>query len=153
MLSQQCTANQLAARDETIVGLNAKLARIQEYGIDTRNFGDGDAQALFGIIEAFRADPGATLLPEEVRELVEWWAELHTALMDLDEKVCARDEAMHGLCQAIPPHRLRMLADWLDLIDAKRLQTGGDEVQTDIRKWADVIEAAGKEAQHGVDSR
>lgn len=81
---------QLASANETI-------DRLQEYGIDTKNFGDGDANALWNRVDAFRNDPEAVLVPADVRELAEWWAELHSTVSDLDEKLCNANDIIEKL--------------------------------------------------------
>ena len=59
----------------------------------TRHYGGGDANALWERIESFRQNPDATLSADDVRELAEWWREIHDRLGDMDEELCeARDE-------------------------------------------------------------
>ena len=92
--SKNCLRRQLAQRDKTI-------ARIHDYGIDTKSFGDGDANAVWNRVDAFRDDPEAVLAPEDVRELAEWWAELHTTVSILDEKLCmAERDAREAIAAA-----------------------------------------------------
>ena len=71
--------------ERQLADAQATLARLQEYGLVTRDHGDGDANALWNRIDAYRSDPAATLSAEDVRELAEWWAELHTSLSELDD--------------------------------------------------------------------
>ena len=73
--------------ERQIAEAQATLARLQEYGLVTREHGDGDANALWDRIDAYRSDKAATLSHEDVRELAEWWAELHTSLSEMDETV------------------------------------------------------------------
>lgn len=40
----------------------------------------------------------------------------------------------------IDAEKLRLLADWIDVIDAQR-GSDGDEAQRDLRKWADALAA------------
>lgn len=82
---------QIARQKQELARLRNQLNRIHDYGIDTRSFGDGDANAAWNRVDAFRNDPEAVLDPEDVRELAEWWAELHTTVSELDEKLCQRD--------------------------------------------------------------
>lgn len=67
-----------------------------------------------------------------------------------DCKVCAALAALDSLdgtilltreeAETIPPEKLRWLAVWLDLDDLHMGRTG-DEVQRDLRKWADLLAA------------
>ena len=65
--------------------LKAKLARLADYGLDTRNIGDGDSNALWNRVDNYRAKPDATLSAEDIRALAEWWAKLHL------KKIAARE--------------------------------------------------------------
>lgn len=102
--------HQLAAASETI-------DRLQEYGIDTKSYGDGDTNALWNRVDAFRNDPEAVLVPADVRELAEWWAELHTTLCDLDEKFCkasSQAAAANAIIEKVLPK------NWGDNTDAAK---------------------------------
>jgi len=85
------------AQAEQLAAANDTLARLRDYGIHTRNFGDGDASALWDRIDEFRGDEDATLSLDDVRALAEWWTELHESLCDLDEKFVAANEAREKL--------------------------------------------------------
>lgn len=85
---------------EELARLRDQLNSIHDYGIDTRSFGDGDANAVWNRVDAFRNDPEAVLDPEDVRELAEWWAELHTTVSELDEKLCQRDTELSAWHEA-----------------------------------------------------
>jgi len=86
-------AKSRAALTEQLKQANDTLARLRDYGIYTRNFGDGNASALWDRIDEFRGDENATLSDEDVRALAEWWTELHEQLCDLDDRYIAADEA------------------------------------------------------------
>ena len=87
--------------ERQLADAQATLARLQEYGLVTRDHGDGDANALWNRIDAYRSDPAATLSAEDVREMAEWWAELHTSLSDLDETVEGEKHLREELAEAI----------------------------------------------------
>ena len=66
-----------------------------------RNYGDGDAMALWQRIDDFRADPDATLAPDDVRALAEWWSDIHDTLGEMDERNCELAREVERLRQAV----------------------------------------------------
>lgn len=87
----------------------ATLARIKDYGIDTRNYGDGDAAELWNRVDDYRENPDAELSKEDVREVVEWWAELHTESCNLDATTCEQSDEIKRLRGIV--ERLSVTAD------------------------------------------
>lgn len=78
-----------------------------------RNYGDGDANSLWNRIETFREDRTAKLSDEDVRELAEWWNELHKTVMERD---LVKLETLRAEVLAVAVH-LDSLADkWGDVI-------------------------------------
>jgi len=93
--------------EEETAGLQARWDRIFGLRDVARYYGDGDTPALWERIEDFRegregregrAAP-SKLSETDVRELVEWWAEIHETMMDLDEK-CSAAEARAAAAEA-----------------------------------------------------
>lgn len=63
-------------------------------------------------------------------------------IADLTNELAAAKDDNARLRRAIEaspsPAKLRLLADWIDMIDAER-GVGGTEVQDDLRRWADAL--------------
>jgi hypothetical protein len=77
-----------AAEQATLDELRDEIERLRTLHADSpnRNYGDGDADSLWNRIEKFRDDPDARLSDEDVRELAEWWNELHQMMMEMDDR-------------------------------------------------------------------
>lgn len=60
-----------------------------------------------------------------------------------EARVAALEEENDALRRAMPdPSWLRILANWFDADDEKKGRAGQNEVQDDLRRWADAIESA-----------
>ena len=71
---------------------------------------------------------------------------LQTAEGAIQDRITERDAALKRIAElehALPPaDKLRILADWLDVYDDSRRLAGECEAQSDLRRWADAIDAA-----------
>lgn len=101
--SWDCLLKQVATLEAEVAKNNEALDRLQEYGLCTKDYGDGDASALWDRIDEFRQDPEASLANEDVRDLAEWWAELHSSLFRLDEGKCNADAERDRLRGIVDP--------------------------------------------------
>ncbi len=107
--------------------------------------------------EVTAVPPGAVTAAEKtLRDFLEPWltatirgttleSQIHTAAC-----IAARDAAAaerERMAALIPPERLRQLADWFDTDDEFKTtmfpttwRDRGDEVQKDLRRWADLLD-------------
>ena len=82
-------------------------------------------------------------------DVIAWWKEEKVKREAATARATAAEALAGDALRALPSaERLRVLAHWLDLIDAERVlwrpsTTGapGTEVQEDLRRWADGIDA------------
>lgn len=91
----------IAELEAELAQSQARLAELGSVGVGTRNYGDGNASALWDRIEEFREDSALTLCDEDVRELAEWWAELHTNYLDADEKLAQAEAKIEDITRII----------------------------------------------------
>lgn len=82
---------QLAEAKTEVAHLRRKLALFDL--TSERNYGDGDSNALWNRIDDFREGQRKRLSLDDQHELAEWWAELHSALMELDDKLAEAQDA------------------------------------------------------------
>jgi hypothetical protein len=76
--------------DCEIEQLQARLQRLSDYGLGTARI--DDKESLWSRIDEFRGGKFPQLTEADQRDLAEWWAELHTTVCELDEKLANAKE-------------------------------------------------------------
>ena len=83
-------AEALRSLQAEVERLQTRLDRLSDYGLGTARIDDKDS--LWSRIDAFRAGKFPQLTEADQRDLAEWWAELHTTVCELDEKLANAKE-------------------------------------------------------------